>query len=38
MSELGKIFLDHTSGDNPADYCPECREELGMMNIVGFEK
>ena len=37
MAELGKIFLEHTAGDNPADYCPECREEPGMMNIAGFE-
>lgn len=38
ISELGKIFLEYTNGDNPVDYCPECREELGMMNMVGFQK
>ena len=38
ISELGKIFLEHTTGDNPADYCPECREELGMINLAGFEE
>ncbi len=37
ISELGKIFLEYIAGDNPADYCPECREEPGMLNIAGFE-
>ena len=35
MSELGKIFFEHTTGDNPTDYCPECRQELGMMTLAG---
>jgi hypothetical protein len=37
MLELGRIFLEHTTEVNPNDYCPECREELGIMNLVGFE-
>lgn len=37
ITELGEIFLEHTSGINPADYCPECREELGLLNIAGFK-
>jgi hypothetical protein len=37
MVELGKIFLEHTTEVNPADYCLECREELGMLNVAGFE-
>lgn len=36
MKELGEIFLEHTGEVNPADYCPECREELGLLNIAGF--
>ncbi|MDD5343540.1 MAG: hypothetical protein PHW12_03860 [Smithella sp.] len=37
MVELGKIFLEHTTEVNPADYCPKCREELGMLTVAGFE-
>ncbi len=35
---LGDIFLEHTAGANGADLCPECREELGMLNLMGFGK
>lgn len=37
MVELGKIFVEHTTEVNPGDYCPECREELGMMNVAGLD-
>ena len=33
MVELGKIFLKHVGEVNVNDYCPECREELGMLNV-----
>jgi len=36
MVELGKIFLEHTGKVDVNDYCPECREELGMLNVVGL--
>jgi hypothetical protein len=35
--ELGKIFLEHKAETDVIDYCPECREELGMLNLAGFE-
>lgn len=35
--ELGEIFLGHEVEINPADYCPECRTELGLLNIAGFD-
>ncbi len=38
IDELGKIFLEATGDTNVTDYCPECREELGLVNLVGFEK
>lgn len=38
MVELGNIFIEHTTEVNPADYCHECREEQGMINVVGFER
>ena len=34
--ELGKMFLDST-GD-AEDLCPECREESGMDNLLGFDE
>ena len=36
VKEVGEIFLEHTGEMKPADYCPECREELGLLNIIGF--
>ena len=36
MMELGKIFLEHTTEVDPSDFCHECREEFGMLNVVGF--
>jgi hypothetical protein len=36
MVELGKIFLEHTTETNVNDYCPECREKLGILNLAGF--
>lgn len=34
--ELVDRFLDATESDRPSDLCPRCREELGMMNLMGF--
>lgn len=36
MVQLGEIFLEHATVINPADYCPECREEFGVSNVAGF--
>ncbi len=35
-SDLGDIFVSTTRDMNVADICLECREELGVMNIMGF--
>jgi hypothetical protein len=35
---LGDIYWERTIGDNGADLCPECREELGMFNLIGSGK
>jgi hypothetical protein len=36
MAKPGKFFLEHTGEINVNDYCPEYREELGMLNLAGF--
>jgi hypothetical protein len=36
--ELGDIFMEHTIESNGSDLCPECREEFGMLNLIGFGK
>jgi hypothetical protein len=36
MEELADIFLSGTEHVDPEDICPECREELGMMTLLGF--
>ena len=37
MDELGQIFLDSVSVYGYDLLCPACREELGMLNILGFQ-
>ena len=37
INELVKIFLESMRETCITDYCPECREELGLVNIAGFE-
>ena len=34
--ELGDIFLKSAGSASFKDLCPECREKLGMMNLLGF--
>jgi len=41
MEALGEIFLESVDGDDPGvqdvgHLCPTCREELGIVNILGF--
>ena len=38
MLELAMIFLEATGEVNVTDYCPEFREELGLLNLAGFGK
>jgi hypothetical protein len=38
VRELGDIFISDISDDAVDDLCPECREELGAMNIMGFRQ
>ena len=38
---LGEIFLETMGGNNPdiqdgRNLCPVCREELGIINLLGF--
>jgi hypothetical protein len=34
--DLGDIFISGIGDVDVEDLCPECREELGVMNIIGF--
>jgi len=39
---LGEIFLETMGGNNPdiqdgRNLCPACREEMGIINLLGFE-
>jgi hypothetical protein len=34
--ELGDIFISGASNVDVRDLCPQCREELGVMNLMGF--
>jgi len=34
--DLADIFISGISNVDVQDICPECREELGVMNLMGF--
>jgi len=35
-TELADIFLQDTGVEDVNDLCPQCREETGVMNLLGF--
>ena len=35
-TDLGEMFLDHTGDDDAGDVCPKCKEELGIINLLGL--
>ena len=37
METLGELFLEST-GEEPSNLCPECREELGVISLLGFDE
>jgi hypothetical protein len=34
--DLGDIFVSRGRNVDVRELCPECREELGVMNLMGF--
>ena len=34
--ELGDIFLQDIGTEDINDLCPQCREEFGVVNMLGF--
>jgi hypothetical protein len=34
--EIGKIYLESAGTVSIDDICPECREDLGIMSLLGF--
>lgn len=34
--ELGDFFLQDIGVEDINDLCPQCREDLGVMNLLGF--
>jgi len=35
-TELADIFIQDIGTDDINDLCPQCREELGVINLLGF--
>ncbi|MBN1382695.1 MAG: hypothetical protein JXA41_13570 [Deltaproteobacteria bacterium] len=33
---LGRIFLEALQNRKPQNLCPDCREELGILSLLGF--
>ena len=38
VGELGELFPEATDQGWENDLCPTCLEELGMMNLMGFDE
>ncbi len=36
IRELGEIYTAEIGNVDVRDLCPECREDLGIMNLLGF--
>jgi len=34
--ELGDIFVESIGDVDPQSLCPDCREELGIVSLLGF--
>ena len=34
--ELGELFLDDAEPDAGKELCPDCLEETGVLNLLGF--
>lgn len=34
--ELGELFLDDVDAQGWKELCPDCREETGVLNLLGF--
>jgi hypothetical protein len=37
-SELGDIFLEFTWESDTEYLCPRCKEELGIVSLLGFDE
>ncbi len=37
-AELADIFSESNGDESVKDLCPQCREELGVLNLMGFRQ
>jgi hypothetical protein len=37
VEALGALFLE-SAGERPENLCPECREEIGLLGLLGFDE
>ena len=35
--DLGDIFVESADDIDPRQLCPDCREELGIVSLLGFD-
>ena len=36
VDTLGQIFIDAGKDQDAGEMCPACREDLGILNLLGF--
>ena len=37
VEALGELFLESV-GERPENLCPRCREEIGVLGLLGFDE
>jgi hypothetical protein len=37
VEALGELFLE-SAGETPRNLCPACREEVGVLGLLGFDE
>jgi len=35
-TDLGEMFFEHTGDDDAEDVCHKCKEEMGIINLLGI--
>lgn len=35
-TDLGEMFFEHTGNDDAEDVCHKCKEEMGIINLLGI--
>lgn len=37
VQKIGELFYDSINQINSEEICPQCKEKLGILNVLGFD-